>query len=133
MALTVLQQLSILKGEIRPDSGTLREFIEQISINEVSSFYLTLKNIDADISMDGYKYIDKISRVFTKIIYEPTKTSELLSKIMISLIASTYTLSQVEAASDIQWETFLKENMLKCIEILAGVYPHEILEYNNYA
>ena len=130
MAITIIEQLNILKGNISPVNVTFEELVKQAATDEATSMFNTLKIVDP-ASLSAFGYREKIEAALVQII-QTTRTDLItnLSKTLVSLYTGTY--ATVETATDVQWETFVVSNILEAIEIVAGIHSQEKIDYDSY-
>lgn len=130
MAITIIEQLNILKGTIGPSNVTFEELVRQAAIDEATSMFNTLKTIDP-VNLSAFGYREKIEAVLVQII-QTTRAglTTNLARTLVALYTGVY--ATVETATDLQWETFVVSNILEAIEIIAGIHAQEKIDYNNY-
>lgn len=132
MPLTVLEQLQIINGTVAPPGGTpLKDIVEQIALNEVVNFYSTAKTIDSITQPLANMYLNKMNSLATMLNSNSESYTPRVIKILIGIYADVGDFATVQAATDNQWITFLENNILKTLEILANVLPSEKTEYNS--
>ncbi len=130
MALTIIEQIKILKGEVSPTEVTLARLVEQPAITEVTTLLPTIKDFDATVLTDASRYRAKVREQMENIIGRPDGDSEVLSKALIAIYSVGGDYSTVESATDAQWEGFIVANIMEAIETVAGVFAHEKTEYD---
>ena len=129
MAITILEQLSILDGTVAPESYTWDRIITQSAIAKSSAFVNEVKSIDSSDD-EALTYALKMKAKCTDILSNPNRHSKQLASILISLYTGTY--SAVQSANDTAWASFTESHMEDAIEALAGVSSIEKLAYDNH-
>jgi hypothetical protein len=129
MALTVLEELQVLKGEVSP-SVILLDLIHQVAVSEGITFHTTYKSFDGTVEVEAQLYLTKVLSVIGRVYAIESNTVQSLQKLIVSLIGdSGSTFTQVQNATDAQWETFIKTNMLRTFELLGRVLKSEKTAY----
>ncbi len=136
MALTVLEEMQILGGQEGP-SVSLLDLIHQSAVGEGVDFHINYKvfdivdEFDEPINVEANSYLTKILSVIDRVYRIDNSTVNSLVKLEVSLIGdSTVTFSQVQSATDEQWETFIVDNMLRTFELLGRVLKSEKTAYD---
>ncbi len=139
MALTVLEEMQILKGTVGP-SVSLLDLIHQSAVGEGVDFHINYKVFDTieivegeevPINVEANSYLNKILSVIDRVYRIDNRTVNSLVKLEVSLIGdSTVTWQQVQEATDEQWETFIVDNMLRTFELLGRVLKSEKTAYD---
>ncbi len=136
MALTKIEELSILAGTIKPPTVELSDLINQIAVAEAIDFMNNHKIFDViddndpplSINAKAAAYKDKLITVVTTGIESSIGG---LDKIIVSILgASTVTSAQLSGANDAQWETFIENEMFRAFEIIAIVRRQEKIDYD---
>ncbi len=140
MALTVLEELQILKGTVGPEGVILLDLIHQGAVGEGINFHINYKvfdtveivdEIEVSINVEANNYLTKILSVIDRVYRIDNSTVNSLVKLEVSLIGdSSVTWQQVQDATDEQWETFIVDNMLRTFELLGKVLKVEKTAYD---
>ena len=141
MALTNLEQLRIISGEISPDSTSLDALVHQAAANYASLFYMTYNQAALAVDENGEytdalaaAYANKILNISNRVFRAPGLEIQLVTRIMVVLIGSTANnIGQVENATDEQWDGFVSAQIDECFELYAGVRQDEKAAYNALA
>lgn len=132
MALTIIEEIKIIKGRINPEVITLEELIEQSSMGRSADMYATIKLVDKETQPLAQKYKDKILVLMAGVLANNSMYTTQLKRIIVSKLASTsVTASQLITSTDEQWVNFVENNMLEAFEILANILPEEKTEYDS--
>lgn len=132
MALTIIEEIKIIKGRINPEVITLEELIEQSSMGMSADMYATIKVVDNTTHPLAEKYKNKILILMAGVLANNSMYTSQLKRIIVSKLASTsVTASQLISATDDQWVNFVENNMLEAFEILANILPEEKTEYDS--
>ena len=131
MALTIAQQIDLINNDTIADGYKLSDFVLQVTINEIESFTLSKKSFDAETYPLAAIYVNKLSEVMDGIKRKPLWVVKIIIKIMVSAMSDSVTPAQVSGATTDVWGTVLSNNILKCLETLAGIYPEEKTEYDS--
>lgn len=138
MAITVLLELKILKGDIGP-SVILVDLVHQIAMGEGVSFHTKYKvfdtvelvdDVELPINTEANSYLNKVLGVISRVYQVDSHTINSLKKVVVSLIGnSSHDWEAVQDATDENWETFITENMLRTFELLGRVLKEEKTAY----
>jgi len=132
MALTASEQLKLMSGEVKPPSNDLLTLVQQSATIESKDFYDDYKEFDPVTYPLAQTYLQKRYSVANQVFKENINTIKSLNRIIVVLIGdSVYTLAQVEAADDSQWENFIVDNMARASELLGAVKKDEKAEYDS--
>lgn len=130
MAITVLEELQILKGTVGP-GVLLIDLVHQIAMGEGVQFHIDYKIFDGGTNIEAQSYLDKVLGVINRVYDINNQTVQSLQKLEVSLIGnSAVTWQQVQDATDEQWETFIIDNMLRTFELLGRVLKSEKTAYD---
>lgn len=141
MALTVAEQLSIVKGDgfVFPGNNSLTEVVNQTAIQKSIEFIDGYKVFATDdgatppvsINLGAQAYIQKMLRVAQALYRNEVRVVTKLTEMMVAVIGkSAIDYVQVQGASEAQWLTFLDNNMIEVLEFAAGVTKAEQAEYD---
>ena len=139
MALTVLEEMKILGGDVGP-SVILLDLIHQSAVGRGVDFHINYKvfdtveiinEIEEPINTEANNYLTKMLSVIDRVYRKENNTINSLVKLEVSLIGnSSVTFSQVQSATNEQWETFIVDNMLRTFELLGRVLKLEKTAYD---
>lgn len=129
MALTIDQQLQILKGDIKPPGNLLIDVVNQIALNHAVFVYDNPK--DTSGNDDATSYQDKVYSLADQILKGNKDRIRNIYRIIISIIGDTFTFAQVQNANDNDWETQLNTIIIRSFEFLAEIKNIERTEYNS--
>lgn len=130
MALTITEQLDILKGTVVPADAAsdfnLEALVRQVSINEAQEFYETAKRPDNETQVDAFNYEQALYTV-SDLTLTTTKSLVFLSlsRIIIAVYADTGQLSTVVAADTDAWVSFIENNIRRAFELYSGVKSYQ--------
>ena len=140
MALTVLEEMKILGGEVGPTGVILLNLVHQSAVGEGIDFHINYKvfdtveiinEIEEPINTEANNYLTKMLSVIDRVYRVDNNTINSLVKLEVSLIGnSSVTFSQVQSATNEQWETFIVDNMLRTFELLGRVLKLEKTAYD---
>lgn len=129
MALTIIEQLKLINGTLKPPSTSLDALVHQASYNYAKSFYDTVKDTTGNAEADSYA--TKVFNVAKRVLRNEQGVTAILTRMIITIIgASSATLAQVTAATDAQWEAFIVGQMDETFEYVGDVKKEEKLAYN---
>lgn len=131
MSLTLVEQLEITKGNVKPPSNPLMDMIHQGANITAQAFYSGYKDgIDEQANPKAVIYRDKMFRTSDQIFKHNQISIEGLLRIIVGLIGlSAYTFEQVQQADDDAWSGFLTTEMEKAFELFSGVKKDEKAQY----
>jgi hypothetical protein len=140
MALTVAEQLAIVKGDgfTFPGNNSLREVINQTAIQKSIEFldgYKTFATTDGGdppqtINAGAAGYVAKMLRVSQALYRNEVRVINKLTEMMIAVLGkSNITAAQADGATEAQWLVFLADNMIEVLEFASGVTKEEKAEY----
>jgi hypothetical protein len=141
MALTNLEQLQIISGQVAPDSTSLDALVHQAAFNFATTFYMTYNAtafdgqlIDGEFVYNNPQaaaYANKMLNISSQVFRASGTDIQRLTRIMVVLIGNTAaTLPQVQNATDAQWDSFVGAQIDECFELFAGVRQDEKAAYN---
>lgn len=132
MALTLIEEIKIIKGRINPEVVSLNEIINQAAMGAAADIYPTLKVVDESTQPLAFSYKLKIISLIANILNSNDMYTEKIKRIIVSKLATTaVTGAQLIAATDSQWVTFFNDNMFYAIELLANILPEEKVDYDS--
>ena len=132
MSLTATEQLKLMSGEVKPPSNDLLVLVQQTATIYSKTFSDDYKEFDPVTYPLAQLYLQKIYSVVNQVFRQNIDTIKSLDRIIVVLIGdSSYTLTQVEAADDAGWETFILDNMDDAFQLLGAVKKDERTEYNS--
>lgn len=139
MALTKVEELSILAGDIKPPTVALNELVRQIAVATAITFMSNHKIFDVLDKSDPLKpisinakaaaYRDKLITVSSAALNIRSSISGL-DKIIVSIMGASVTSAQLSGASDDQWETFIENEMFIAFELAGAVRRQEKIDYD---
>lgn len=130
MALTVIEQLKLLSGEESPGSTDLGSLVKQCSFKYAKEFYDNLKDTTGNSDATAYK--NKLLTVSKNTFNSQQRLNENLTRIIVLIIGEVSTdISQVQNATDPQWETFVYDQIDEAFEYIADVRAIEKTAYNS--
>jgi hypothetical protein len=130
MALTITEQLAIIKGVVSPSANTITELVEQVAVFQAKEFKDNQKIFDGGTYPDAQKYLDKITTAVSRAFLSGSQSIESMVKLVIAIYGQTGNYATVESATDTQWESFISNNILEVFEDLTGVTAAEKAEYD---
>ena len=138
MALSITEQLQIMKGEVKPGDFSLYAFVNQIGMDAAIDYYQDAKSqatidaiADATDKQNATSYRTKLFAIADKILKQDEATLKSLCRIIISIAGETLDYTNVQAAQPAGWEAFIKgANFTAACEYLAGVKTEEKNAYN---
>lgn len=130
MALTIVEQLRLLSGDLSPDSTDLGNLVKQCSFKYAKQFYDTLK--DTTDNDDATSYANKMIGICKQVFKSNEGLNHNIKRIVVLIIGEVATnVAQVEAANDAAWETFVYSQMDEAFEYLSDVRSNEKTAYQN--
>ena len=109
-----------------PGDFTLRQVVLQSAVNWTTNFAKTYKT-----GAESTQYFININNTTTVILSNQSRYVEnIVSILMSELGAGSATYAQVLAATTLQWEDFINDQMNLIVWILSQVTKAEIAEYN---
>lgn len=138
MALSITEQLQIMKGEVKPGEFSLYAFVNQIGMDAAIDFYQNAKTeatleviADATDKANAKSYKNKLFQIADKILKQDEATIKSLCRIIISIAGDSLDYANVQTAQPAGWEAFIKgANFTTAAEYLAGVRKEEKTAYN---
>ena len=110
MALTVIEQLELLTGSTATDSTDLGSLVRQCSFKYAKEFYDNLKDTTGNSDATAYK--NKLLTVSKNAFNSQQGLNENLTRIIVLIIGEVAAdLSQVQSATDSQWEDFVYDQI----------------------
>lgn len=129
MPLTIIQQLELIKGNLKPESTTLDVLVHQASYNFAKSFYDGSKDTTGNLLATSYA--SKMYAIAKRVLRNEQGVNEVLTRMIIVIIgSSTFTYAQVDAADDNGWASFVLDKMDEAFEYIADVRKEEKTAYN---
>lgn len=129
MALTIIEQLRLLSGDISPDSTDLGSLVKQCSFKYAKQFYDTLK--DTSGNAEATSYANKMIGVCKQVFKGQEGLNDNIKRIIVLIIGEVATnVAQVEGANDAAWESFVYSQMDEAFEYLSDVRSAEKTAYN---
>lgn len=135
MALTATEQAKIMNGEIKPSgAGSLQNLVHQTAVSLAINFYETAKDTsavaDATEKQRAESYKNKFYQVAQRVLKNDESTIKALTRIIVAILATkSFTYSQVSAAQDADWDTFVSNNCDEAIEFLWDIRKEEKTAY----
>ena len=129
MALTAIEQLRILAGEAKPDQTDFKSLILQVGAINGTDFIDNAKDVTTDEVAESYynKYVSVITGLFNK----NTSTLSALERVLVVLMGkNTITFTQVQNATDVQWEAFVVSKIGDAIDIVGKTTDAEKAAYD---
>ena len=132
MALTALEQQRLISGELRPQQADLRSLVLQTAFMEGLDFKRNYKEFDGSANAEAQSYLNKMFAVINSGIRGNSNTQDGSFRIMVSIIGAVpgVTIPIIEAATDSQWETFVEDNILEALEVVADIRKDEKAAYD---
>ena len=136
MALTKIEELSILAGTIKPPTVELTQLINQIAVAEAITFMESYKIFDVidgsdpplQINTKAAAYRDKLITVSGSAIKSSLSN---IDNIIVSIIgSSSVTSAQLTGATNTQWETFIENVMFRAFELYGSVRRQDKIDYD---
>lgn len=133
MALSIIEEIQIIRGAYGPKAATLKEIVEQAATGEIDDFYSTVKQVDASYYPLAAMYKTKMLGFIGVVASNTTQYTDKIIRIIVSNMAQLVgiTIAQVNDATDAQWVGFVENEMLHSLEVMAGVLPEEKAEYTS--
>lgn len=137
MALSALEQIKIVNGEVSPSQTDLRTLVKQSGYIFGTSFQQNYKEIPQSAPLTeaetlANSYITKMMNL-VRTSLRSTNADDSLYRVMISLIGeSNVTFEQVQQATDLQWEAFVQDQSDEAFEIFADIRRDEKTAYNSF-
>jgi hypothetical protein len=129
MALSALDQLRITKGEINPSAVSLDELVHQAAAIFAVDFQTNYNILATD--EPALSYVNKLINAGQKVLKPSGNEIPNLSRVLIVILGTmSVTITQVQNATDVQWATFIQDNIQEALEILANVKQDEKIAYN---
>lgn len=129
MALTAIEQIKIIRGDVSPTESSLRELVQQTAFVFARQFYDTYKDTSGNADAEFYK--EKIFQAINRLMRGDIDILDSLVRLIITIYGITGSYATVEGASDSQWETFILNNIEKAIELQSGVLQNEKSAYDS--
>jgi len=138
MALTATEQLKIMSGEVKPPETDLLTLVHQTAFIFAKSFYDTYKEFPLNDSgeppfpINGFAnmYLNKMLGVCVDILSNNIKTIERINRMVVVILGSVAPdIGIVENATQIQWESFVLDQMDDALEYISDVRRNEKAEY----
>lgn len=149
--LTLSEQLKIVNDELKPDlvSDLLVDLTHASGINAARDFNPNHKTFDtvdnSDPSnpiaknVDANAYLTKMLNATSKMISADSNGLVSLKIVMVSLISNAtfsngtipITAQLIKDATKAEWEGFINDNIIKALELFAGVKVQEKTQYNS--
>lgn len=128
MSLTVIQQMELLSGELKPPTVTLDALVHQCAYVFSKNFYDSLK--DTTGNDDATAYATKMINVVKRVYRNEAGIVPILHRVVSTIIgASSYTYAQVENANDDAWAAFVLDQIDEAFEYVADVRDAEKTAY----
>jgi len=128
MSLTIIEQLDLVSGTVKPPSELLSVLVHQASFNYAKTFYDSSK--DTSASTDATAYANKVYAIAKKVLKNEPGINAALTRMIITIIgASAYTYAQVSGANDDAWAGFILDQMDEAFEYLGDVRQAEKTAY----
>lgn len=138
MALTITEQMNLIKGTVKPPSNDLIDLVHQSAMKYGYDFFAAYKVFaivntatpPVTVNQDATNYINKILSIANQVFNADQRTVGSLKRIIVTILgASGVTNAQVIAASDATWESTIATNMPRAFELLAGITKAELANY----
>lgn len=130
MALTISQELSIIKGDIKPPFNDLNSLVYQAAIGEAVKFFSAYKDFDGEANPDAAKYLSKVQAVGRELLRKNQETMSATLRVLVSILGDKVNIAQVQSATDAQWESVIASNITAVFEIVGRCTKEEIAAYN---
>lgn len=131
MALSIQEQLSILKGDIQPPSSKLLEVVHQVAVNCALDFYEDYKTFDEQANANAKSYVTKMLRIGNLVLTNQKGIIENLKRVIITIYGRTGDYNVVENATNAQWANFLQSTMIEAFERLVSITRTEKTAYDD--
>lgn len=128
MALTLIEQIKILRGVASPQEVSLSQLVEQSAVVKMLDFRENY--VDPTGNALAESYVNKMLSLYNGVYNISTNLVSALSKIIIAIYAPTGDYVTVEAAPDNAWATFIDNNMIEALEQISGITREEVTAYN---
>lgn len=130
MALTIIEQLRLLSGDLSPDSTDLGSLVKQCIFKYAKQFYDTLK--DTAGNADATSYANKMINISKQVFKGSDGLNDNIKRVIVLIIGEVATnVAQVEGANDAAWETFVYSQIDEAFEYLSDVRSNEKTAYQN--
>lgn len=130
MALTAIEQLKIIAGDVGPNETDLLSLVLQTGVINGVDFIINGKDTSGNV--DAASYYTKYASVVYRLFNNNIDTATSLRRIITVILGNTpYTNAQISGASDAQWQGFIAEKIGAGIEYLAQITNIEKTAYNN--
>ena len=129
MALTIIQELEIIRGELTPTSTDLTSLVHQSAFGYAKTFYDNLK--DTTDNDEATSYVNKVVAVSMSVLRNDREIIQVLKRMIISIIGdSTFTYAQVSGADDDGWGSFVESQIAQAFEYIGDVRSDEKTAYD---
>lgn len=140
MALTILEQLEITKGNVAPENYSLSEIVHQSARDFGVTFTENYNSLALNGSIvngefvydnpDAAAYVNKMLNASQRAFRPRNNEIVDLQNVLITILGDmAVTFAQVQNATDEQWATFVQGNVQKALEIITGVRQAEKTAY----
>lgn len=145
MALSIAQQISLIKGTVSPEAGSLKDFIHQIAVGVVTGMAESeiVFTVGETISLDGYSggrdldkayaYQEKMKSFSQRVVSGADSTLLQMQKVVVSYMAEEGDYDALQSASDEVWAGLISAQIVKTFELLAVTSSDEATEYKALA
>ena len=145
MALTYIERQQVQDGEVHPATLSLTNLISLIAVDFAIDFRTNYKTFDGSSFPDAQIYLDTMLGLCRQVLnYDRERNQGILNSFIrdfITILGRTaYTYSQLQTATDQQWENFIKTGnpasstgyagVLLLFETVAGVTKAAKTEYD---
>lgn len=129
MALTALEQLKLVSGEVKPEATDLRTLVKASAFIYAANFQFGSKVFDESSELDATSYKSKMYALVRRII--SGNADESIFRVIVTIIGQAATdLVQVQNATDAQWEVFVSDQIDEAMEIVADIRLNEKTAYD---
>lgn len=130
MALTAIEQLQIVSGEIKPPSVLLVDLVHQVAFMYAKVFMDGYKVFDPVGNEVAASYLAKMTNFSNQVFIDRQATFVNLQRIVVVILGvSEVTPTQIANGTDEQWETFVTDQMDESFEYASGSTKEEKTAY----
>lgn len=131
MALTIIEQLELVRGEVKPPSAniTIDALVHQSAYSKSKALYDNPK--DTTGNAEATAYLTKLYSVANRVISNDREVIKALTRMVITIIGnSEFTYAQVSSANDNDWASFILDQTDEAMEYVANIKKSEKEAYN---
>lgn len=129
MALTILEQIKVKRGDVKPSESSLLEVVANVALRHANWFYNNHKETDPKTAAANYQR--KKYNIANRVINNDSNVFRSLLHTVVMLAGNIINYTDLESYTDDNWETLVENNILDAFDLVGNITLPEKTHYNS--